>query len=174
MPSPGIPDIDRILEAIRTEARARGSRSGIGAYSTEVPGGTLVQVASHGLPQLEPRHAADFLALPLDVFLGSAYRCLLGREADAGGASHYQRALLQGRLTRIEVLGRLAFSPEGRRRGSPLPGLLPAFLLAMVYRLPLAGPLVALAARALKLPAHWQDRSGLEAAALATGTWMKR
>jgi len=30
------------------------------------------------------------------------------------------------------------------------------------------------AARILRLPAHWQDRSALEAAAFATGTWMKR
>ena len=28
--------------------------------------------------------------------------------------------------------------------------------------------------RALRLPAHWQDRSAIESAALATGSWMKR
>lgn len=174
MTFPATPDIDQILEAIRTEARARGSKSGVGSYSTDMPGGGLIEVASYGLAPPEPRHVADFLSLPLDVFLGNAYRRLLGREADMGGASHYQRALLQGRLTRIEVLGRLAYSPEGRRRGTPLPGLLAAFGLAMAYRIPLAGPLAALAARAMRLPAHWQDRSGLEAAALASGSWMKR
>lgn len=174
MPSPATPDIDRILEAIRAEARARGSKSGVGAYSTDVPGAVAGHGTSHGLPMLDPRSAGDFLSLPLDVFLGSAYRRLLGREADSGGATHYQRALLNGRLTRIEVLGRLALSPEGRRRGNPLPGLLPAFILASAYRIPLAGPLLGLVARALRLPAHWQDRSGLEAAALAAGTWMKR
>jgi hypothetical protein len=173
VPPPATPDIDRVLEAIRTEARARGSKSGIGAYSMELPGAP-VYAASHGMPQLEPRHVADYLALPLDAFLGLAYRQVLGREADSGGVTHYQRALLRGRLTRVEVLGRLALSPEGRRRGKAPAGLLPAFVLAMAYRIPLAGPLAALVARALRLPAHWQDRSGLEAAALAAGTWMKR
>jgi hypothetical protein len=168
------PDIDRILEAIREEARARGASGGVGAYSTAGAPAAPVRVESHGLAQPEVAHVADLLALPLDVFIGRAYQRFLGRNPDAGGAAHYQRALLRGRLTRVEVLGRLAYSPEGRRHGSTLPGLLPAFLLATAYRVPVAGPLVALAAWALRLPAHWQDRSRLEATALAHGTWMKR
>jgi hypothetical protein len=47
-------------------------------------------------------------------------------------------------------------------------------VIATFYRLPVVGPVAALVARALRLPAHWQDRSGLEASALATGVWMKR
>lgn len=117
---------------------------------------------------MEVTHAADFLALPLDAFLNEAYVKLLGRPPDAGGATHYLRALLRGRLTRIEVLGRLAYSGEGRQRGVALPGLAPAFVLATAYRVPIAGPLLAVAARALRFPAHWQDRSTLEAAALAS------
>jgi Domain of unknown function (DUF4214) len=168
------PDIDRILEAIRAEARARGSRGRAGAYSTELPPGSAHPVVSFGMPQLEAKHVADYLALPLDAFIGSAYRQVLGREPDAAGATHYQRALLRGKLTRIEVLGRLAYSPEGRMRGGALPGLASSFVIAMGYRIPIAGPLAALAARALRLPAHWQDRSAIEAAAFASGAWMKR
>lgn len=176
MPPATRSDIDRILEAIRTEAKARGSKARAGAYSTDAipaPSGTVV-LASHGLPALESRHVADFLALPLDLFLGDGYRAALGRDPDGPGAAHYQRALLRGKLTRIEVLGRLAFSAEGRRGGHSIPGLAPAFLLALVYRVPLAGPVAALLARALRLPAHWQDRSGVEAVTIASGAWMKR
>ena len=173
MPSPALPDIDRILEAIRVEARTRGAKGRVGAYSTEISGGA-VHVASYGLPRLDLRHVADYLALPLDEFINEAYRQVLGREPDASGLSNYQRYLLRGRFTRIEVLGLLWLSPEGRRRGQRVPGLALAFLIAAFYRLPLAGPISALAARALRMPAHWQDRSGLEAAALASGTWMKR
>lgn len=146
----------------------------MGSYSTDLPAGTAVHLATHGLPMPEPRHVADFLALPLDVFLVSAYRVVLDREPDAGGLSHYQRCLLRGSLTRIEVLGRLKLSPEGRRRGGALGGVMPAFFLAMVYRVPLAGPALAFAARLLAMPAHLQDRSGIERAALAGGAWMKR
>ena len=179
MPAPAI-DIDRILEAIRAEARARGSKGRVGAYSTEVPagpgtssGGTVV-VATHGLPGYEPRRAADFLALPLDVFIGAAYRSVLGRDPDPGGAMHFQQALLSGRLTRMEMLGRLRYSPEGRARGVRVPGLAAAALLATLYRFPVAGPLLGLLAWLLRLPPHLRDRSTLEATAHASGSWMKR
>lgn len=168
------PDIDRILQAIREEARARGARGTVGVYTSEVPAHRAVSVETHGMPALPISHVADFLALPLDVFLGSAYRHGLGREPDAAGAAYYQRALLRGRLSRVEVLGRLVFSAEGRKRGRRVPGLLIALALATLYRVPLAGPVLALIVRALGLPAHWRDRSAIEAAALATGTWLKR
>lgn len=165
------PDIDRILEAIRTEARARGGRGRAGLYE----GAPAAFVAGqHGLAPLDLRHAADYLTLPLDLFITAAYRDALSREPDAAGAAHYQRMLLRGRLTRIEVLGRLSYSPEARARGRSIPGIAPAFALALAYRIPLLGPLLALAARCLRLPAHWQDRSVIEAAALASGAWMKR
>ena len=171
LPRAASPDIDRILEAIRTEARSRGSKERIGVFSTE---GAQAYLSSHGMPQLEAKHVADFLALPLDAFVSTAYRAALGRDPDPAGAAHYQRLLLRGRLTRIEVLGRLSFSPEARRRGRRVPGIVPAFAFALLYRIPLAGWLLAVLARALGLPSHLQDRSVLEAQALASGTWMKR
>jgi hypothetical protein len=167
------PDIDRILDAIRGEARQRGAKGGIGSYALGAAE-DAPSVRHPGLLSLEPRHAADFLAMPLDVFLANAYRRALGRDADAAGAAHYQRALLRGSLTRIEVLGRLFYSPEGRSHGAAIPGLGIAFALATAYRIPVLGPVAALAAWLLRLPAHWQDRSRVEAAALASGSWMKR
>lgn len=174
MPPESPPAIDKILEAIRAEARARGSRDRVGGFSHALPEGAGLGFATFGTPQPAARHVGDLLSLPLDVFIATAYRELLGREPDAAGATHYQRLMLRGSMCRAEVLGRLAFSPEGRRRGGRLPGIVPAFLLALAYRIPLAGPVVGIAARALRLPAHWQDRSALEHAALATGSWMKR
>ncbi len=167
------PDIDAILEAIRTEARARGSQGPVGGYAPIAPA-AFGEVRAYGLAPLPVQHVADFLALPPDVFLQAAYRTLLGREPDADGAAHYQRALLRGKLTRIEILGRLMLSPEARARGRRVPGLLIAFAIATGYRVPVAGPIAAALARLLHLPAHWQDRSTLEAAAFATGSWLKR
>jgi hypothetical protein len=163
--SPSSPDIDRILEAIRAEARARGSKGRVGTYSTLPDSGG--RIAGHGMTWLETKHVADFISMPVDVFIEAAYGHLLGRDPDPAGEAHYRRALLRGKLTRIEVLGRLKFSPEGRRRGQAVPGLVIAFLLATGYRVPIAGPLAGLAARLLCLPAHWQDRTTLEAAPLS-------
>ncbi len=167
-------DIDRILDAIRAEAKARGSKSGVGRYATDAPVSSVPVAAVHGLGLVELRHAADFLPLPLDVFLWEAYRHFLGRNPDPAGAAHYQRQLLAGRLTRMEVLGRFALSPEARGRGVTVRGVVLPALAATFYRVPILGPAAALAARILRLPAHWQDRSAIEAAAFATGTWMKR
>lgn len=171
-------DIDHILDAIRAEAKARGGKSGVGRYTTEAApaaaGASVVMASSHGVGMVELLHAADFLPLPMDVFLWEAYRRLVGRNPDPQGAAWYQRQLLAGRLTRIEVLGRLALSPEGRMHRSSVRGIVLPCLAATFYRLPVLGPLAALAARILRLPAHWQDRSTIEATANATGTWMKR
>jgi hypothetical protein len=168
------PDVDRILEAIRAEAQARGSRGHAGGYSRDLGEGGGRFARLHGVVAPEPRHAADLLSLPLDVFIATAYRQLLGREPDAAGASHYMRMMLRGSMVRAEVMGRLALSAEGRRRGAPLPGVTIAFACALAYRIPVLGPLAGLAARALRLPPHWQDRYGIEHSALAAGTWMKR
>jgi len=165
-------DIDRILDAIRVEAKARGSKSGVGQYATAAPG--TAAAVSHGVGLIELQHAADFLALPLDVFLRETYRHFLGRHPDPAGAAHYQRQLLAGRLTRIEVLGRFTLSAEARRRGVSIRGVVLPALVATFYRVPVLGPAAALVARILRLPSHWQDRSAIEAAAFATGTWMKR
>lgn len=177
MPAATRADIDRILEAIRAEAKARGSKSRVGTYPVEPPSGPAPMPSTSsafGLPLLEASHVCDFLAMPLDVFLCYAYRALLGRDPDPGGAAYYQRMLLRGRITRVEVMGRLAISGEGRQARLSIPGLMPAFLLATAYRIPVVGPIAGLIARLLRLPPHLLDRSTLEAAALASGAWMKR
>lgn len=167
---------DRILAAIRSEARARGAKGRIGAYSSDGAAVALGAggVGRPGLPLQPPTHVADFLAMPLDVFIGVAYDHLLGRDPDPEGGGHYQRMLLRGRLTRIEVLGRLAFSAEGRKHAKPVPGLALAFLAATFYRVPVAGPVAGWIAMLLRVPAHWRDRTTIEAIALADGSWMKR
>jgi hypothetical protein len=174
LPTPIAPDLDRIIGAVHNEVADRGARTGIGARAIGMPPAAAPAASPGGLPKPAARHVADLLTLPLDVFIADAYQAFLGRAPDAEGANHYQRALLRGRLTRIEVLGRLAYSGEGRRHARSLPGLAPAFLLATAYRIPVLGPVLAIAARLLRLPAHWQDRSTVEAAGLASGDWMRR
>ena len=51
----------------------------------------------------------------------------------------------------------MRLSAEGRQRRERLPGLWPAVALSVAYRIPLAGPMLALVARVLCVPAHLQD-----------------
>jgi hypothetical protein len=123
------------------EQMHRGSRS----EDVALPSFTTLQ-------QFMPFHGAPFVVL--------AYRTILKREPDDEGLTHFTAALAEGRMRRWEVLGRLRLSAEGRQRRVRLSGLWPAVMLSVAYRIPLAGSLLALLARRLRLPAHLQDLAG--------------
>lgn len=84
----------------------------------------------------------DFLVLPDQDFIDAAYRVLLQRRADPGGAQHYLTSLRDGAMSRAQVLGRLRYSPEGRRFNVTIKGLFAAFVWAQVRCLPLVGATV--------------------------------
>jgi hypothetical protein len=67
-------------------------------------------------------HAADLLKLYGPAFLRTAYRSILGRDADDDGLATYLSLLRDG-YSRSHVIAALAASPECVGRGSPLPGL---------------------------------------------------
>jgi O-antigen chain-terminating methyltransferase len=162
MPDPHPPiDLDRILAAVRDEAKRRGAgrRPGVAAADEHsAASGFARRPALLG----EPRHLRDFLALSSEHMLDVAYRRLLKRPPDPTGLDNYRRALRTGRRTKVEVLGLLRFSAEGRRQQARIPGLVPGFLLALVYRVPVVGWLAAGVAQLLALPPHLRDRSRSE------------
>jgi GT2 family glycosyltransferase len=76
--------------------------------------GALNPGSDSSLPQL--------LGLDDKAFVRRAYLALLGRPADESGLRHYCQELGQG-VPRLQVLRRLAASPEGRAAGRSLIGL---------------------------------------------------
>lgn len=166
-PAPSPPDLDRILAAIREEAQRRGARERPGSDLRALPGGPPSWVRRPALAG-EPRHVCDFLALGSEGLLDAAYRTLLNRPPDPKGAARYRRALRTGRRTKVEVLGRIRYSGEGRRHGVTIPGLLPALVFALAYRVPIAGAVLAGASALLRLPPHLRDRTALERIAQET------
>jgi hypothetical protein len=150
-------DLDQLIAAIRREAALRGDLT---PFDTRV---AAVRQADRGsrsesvaLPSLFTT-LRQFMPFHGRVFVVAAYRTILQREPDGGGFEFFAAALAEGRMTRWEVLGRMRLSAEGRQRGVSLPGLWPAVALSVAYRIPLAGPLLALLARVLCMPAHLQD-----------------
>jgi hypothetical protein len=162
-PSPAL-NLDRILEAIRDEAARRGAsqRPGFEARDQAASGAGLVR-----RPTLsgQPRHVRDYLALSSEALLDVAYRRLLNRQPDPSGMENYRRLLRTGRRTKVEVLGLIRFSGEGRSHAVPVRGLGAAFASALIYRIPIVGFVAALAATVLRLPPHLRDRSSLECGA---------
>lgn len=163
------PDLDRILAAIREEASRRGAAP-IVAFDRHAGAGGAAAFSQRPALTGSPRHVSDYLALGSEAFLDAAYRNVLNRPPDAKGAASFRRALRTGRRTKVEVLGRMRYSTEGRRHRVEVPGLFIALAFASAYRLPVAGPLLAGMASLLRLPAHWRDRGALERIAQETAS----
>jgi len=160
------PDLDHILTAIRAEATRRGgsTRVGVNASETTTPGVRFSRPALVG----EPSHVRDYLTFSTERLLDVAYRRLLNRPPDSTGLANFRRSLRTGRRTKVEVLGLIRYSAEGRANRMTLPGLTPAFALALAYRVPLLGWLISFVAAALRLPPHLRDRSLAEQTAQET------
>lgn len=102
----------------------------------------------------------DMLGSPVQAFIQLAYRHVLGREADAAGAAHYQSRLAKG-FGRASVLLALANSPEGKRHLSheDLQGMADgAFVDAVFRRLLGRSPAPAESDYYLKVLAGGRDR----------------
>jgi SAM-dependent methyltransferase len=104
----------------------------------------------------------DFLALHDEDFIEAIYRGLLQRPPDTLGRAHYLECLRAGRLSKIEILGRLRYSPEGRRRKVPVRGLAMPFAFQHSYRLPVLGRVIAFFIALARLPRLAKTLQGLE------------
>lgn len=110
------------------------------------------------LPRQSHYTLDDFLNLHDEDFLRAAYQALLDRPPDASGRETYLGGLRAGRLSKIDILGRLRFSREGRNRGVSVRGLLLPWLAHTAYRIPVLGYLLAWLSALARLPrwvGHW-------------------
>ena len=152
--------LDRIKAVIRADADTLRSRATLperiaNARSAELPsasGGTSI-------PELAG------LAGP--AFVDNAYRTILGREPDAQGHAQQMAALGAG-ANKIEILGDLRYSAEGRQRNVAIPGLHPRYLVAKLGRVPVVGAIVQWIVAALSLPHLLRHQRATEAS-LAVG-----
>jgi hypothetical protein len=72
-------------------------------------------------------------------FVQKAYLVLLKRDVDVEGLTGRLPLLRSGTMSRLELLFRLRFGPEGKVHKTSVRGLLPAFLLERVCRIPIVG-----------------------------------
>lgn len=150
-------DLDQLIAAIRREAALRGDPA---SFDTRISVGPQVDRGSRSERVALPSRFTtlrQFMPFHGSLFVVAAYRTILQREPDGEGLKHFAALLAEGRMPRWEVLGRMRLSAEGRQRRVSLPGLWPAVALSVAYRIPLAGPLLAVLTRILCLPAHLQD-----------------
>lgn len=128
-----------------------------GWYDPARPTALVVPAAPAGpvtLARLLERHGAEFVV--------GAYTDLLGRTPDPDALDYYRAALMDGRLSKAAILGMIRYSPEGRRRGEPVPGLRRRFVLQRAYRVPVLGRVLRAAVAVLALPRLLRDVQRLE------------
>jgi len=87
-------------------------------------------------------HLKDLLSYDDVAFIHAAYQTILGRGVDEDGMKCYLLMLREG-ATKVEILGKLQHSPEGKHRGTRLEGLALAHALEKVSRWPVLGSLTA-------------------------------
>ena len=80
----------------------------------------------------------DFLAYEDVAFVVNAYRAILQRDPDEHALPHLT-TLRAGEMTKVELLGTIRWSKEGRARGVHVDGLLLPFKLHQWRRLPFLG-----------------------------------
>jgi O-antigen chain-terminating methyltransferase len=174
-------DIDRLMREIRAEVGARLPTPGLGVESmVTVPAAPRTAAP---LPRLgafaddlakQPRYRlADFLAYHDEDFVRQAYRRILGREPDREGASRYLAKIRAGALSRIEVLGRIRYSAEGRAAGVPISGLAAPFAMRSMRRVPVVGRLAGIAQYLWRLPDLARNHEALESAVFANRTELR-
>ena len=171
-------DVDLLMREIRSEIAGRATpataadrwSSGHGWSdrisdefgSTERT--TLSRLAeSEGVISRKSEYAlADFLAFHDEDFVYNAYRAILQREPDADGASRFLALLRTGAMAKVEMLGRMRFSPEGRAVAVPVSGLMIPFGVRMLRRIPVLGNVLGIIQYFFRLPGIVRNLERLE------------
>lgn len=92
------------------------------------------------------------LNLPDMEFIRRAYLSILKREPEEQGLAHHLENLRSYRMTKIQILGRMRYCAEGRRKGVPVKGLLLPFFIDSLKRVPVLGYLFNYLFIVLRLP----------------------
>jgi hypothetical protein len=129
--------LDRAKSRIRAEAQAARQRAPLppriahaSLATSDADSDVATQVSITDLA----RHSGR-------AFVENAYRSILRRPADSPGFEH-QMGVLGSGAGKIEIIGDMRYSAEGRRNGVRVPGLLPRYLFAKLGRVPVLGLLV--------------------------------
>ena len=180
-----VPEIDvvRLMQGIRDELSGHNRRSAtshglLGPIELFLPDPESVAAAAASLPVRKDNSYAvtEFLQYEDADFIHAAYRGILNRAADSGGFERYLEILRRG-ASKVEILGRIRYSPEGKSRGTRVQGLAGPFVLDWISRLPIVGRPVAIIIAMWNGPvtergyrrlaselAHWRAQSQRDAA----------
>ena len=106
-------------------------------------------------------------------FINRAYISILHREPDFQGKAIYLDKLQNGQLTKIEILGRLRYSKEGRLKKVHIKNLLFPFLFKIFFKIPVLGWGLRIIAGILNFPVILMNIQRIENTAIARYSLME-
>ena len=115
----------------------------------------------------QPITIDSLLAFHDAEFIRHAYQRILGRNPDPNGFSHYLKLLRAGE-SKIEIIGRLRYSQEGRQCKVAILGLFPVFAWQRIYRLPVLGRILHIISCLYHLPDMERAQRAFEAFTVRT------
>lgn len=112
-------------------------------------------------------HLKELLKYYDREFIENAYRAVLKREPDQSGLAQYLEHLRGGRFSRVDIIGRLRSSVEGREKNVHIEGLFWPAQIRRFYRLPFIGYLFELLIELCRLPLFIRSQRRFHAYSLA-------
>jgi O-antigen chain-terminating methyltransferase len=164
-------NVDEIMYKIREETAQRSKKhdSGINEIKNS---SSITPKALHdnviyfkGKDKVEYKKEydlSDFLKYHDTEFIQYAYSTILRRQPDKEGFEYYLTHLRNGTLNKIEMLGRLRYSPEGKSNNVKIKGLIIPFVFNVISKIPVVGYPVRLSTALIRLPNTLKNLQGFE------------
>lgn len=181
-------DVDQLMSSIREAVEQRGvdltsQSSDVATAGSRMNRSTLLldlPVPPLSLsPEFETRwdgkyHVKDLVKYHDREFVQHAYQAILKREPDERGYSDFIEMLRSGQRNKIDVLGSLSFSPEGRKHRLKIEGLLTPLLIQRLGRVPVLGYFVRLTWALVRLPGSIRKQDQSEAQLQAVNNYLNQ
>jgi len=103
----------------------------------------------------------DMLSYDDSYFIENAYKSILGRKPDSS-SSYYLEKLRSGDFSKIDILGRIAYSGEGKASGRKIDNLFVPFIISSIQKMPVIGYVLNILFSIFKLPVIKRNISALD------------
>ena len=160
---------DAIVRSIHAEVRARlqeetCTEEGDGQRGRFSPstGPKATESVEAPIAVRDRYHVNDLLRYHDVSFITNTYRAILRREPDQEGLHRYLEALRSGELTKVEIIGHIRRSPEGRDTAVTVRGLWLPFASQLAFRIPGLGYPLRFLAAIPRLPTMIRNIYGLD------------
>jgi len=118
-------------------------------------------------------HVNELLSYYDEDFIKNVYRALLKREFDQEGYDYYLSKLRSIKLHRLEIISRIYFSKECKKKNIKLNGLYLRLFFRILYRIPILGYILRLIISVVRLPRIVKNQEELEVQVMSEINFLK-